>query len=111
VKLSLNRELKYLLLFLSLSFSVYLFLSFIGVENFKYRLISERSNIEILFPLDLNNASYAELIQIPGIGPSYAQRIIEYRYNNKGFRSIEELMNIKGIGQKSLDKIRPYIRL
>ncbi len=111
MKLNLSRELKYLLLFLSLSFSIYLFVSFTGVEKFKYRLISERSKREEVFPLDLNSASYEQLIQLPGIGPNYAQRIIEYRYNNKGFKSIEELKQIKGIGDKKFDKLKPYIRL
>ncbi len=111
MKLNLNKETKYLLLFLGLSFSVYLFVSFVGVENFKYNLISEKSSIAVVFPLDLNSASYGQLIQLPGIGPSYAQRIIEYRYNNNGFKSIEDLKNVKGIGDKKLNKIKPYLRL
>ncbi|MDP8215983.1 MAG: helix-hairpin-helix domain-containing protein [Candidatus Kaelpia imicola] len=111
MKINLSKEGKYLLFFLAFSFLIYLFVSFVGIEEFKYNLISERAKSEIIFPLDLNAASYAELINIPGIGPSYAQRIIEYRYNNGGFGSIEELKNVKGIGDKKLKKMKPYLKL
>jgi len=111
VKINLSKEGKYLLSFLAFSFLVYLIISFIGVEGFKYSLISDRVKSEIVFPLDLNSASYSELIQIPGIGPSYAQRIIEYRYNSGGFGSIEELKNVKGIAGKRFIKIKPYFKL
>ncbi len=61
--------------------------------------------------VDVNTASVAELDTLPGIGPVTAQRIIEYRMANGPFRSPEDLMNVKGIGPKKLQKMRDRIRV
>lgn len=60
-------------------------------------------------PVNLNSASVAQLQTLPGIGASTAQRIIEYRQKNGSFKKIEELMNVKGIGEKSFLKLKPMI--
>ena len=54
--------------------------------------------------IDINNANLEELEEIYGIGPAYGQRIIEYR-ENKFFQDVDELTNIKGIGDVTLGKI------
>jgi len=59
--------------------------------------------------VNLNTATPAQLDALPGIGPKVAARIVEYRQKNGGFKKIEELMNIKGIGEKSFLKLKPYI--
>ncbi len=56
--------------------------------------------------VNLNTASAADLESLPGIGKSTAQRIVEYRQKSGGFKKIEELMNVKGIGEKSFLKIK-----
>ena len=60
-------------------------------------------------PVNLNSASVAQLQTLPGIGASTAQRIVEYRQKNGSFKKIEELMNVKGIGEKSFLKLKSVI--
>ncbi len=59
--------------------------------------------------ININSASSSELDSLPGIGASYAARIIEYRESNGGFKSIDEIKNIKGIGDKTFDKLKDLI--
>ena len=67
------------------------------------------TSLEVDFPLDINSCSAEELICINGIGPIMAERIINYRIDNGGFYSAEEIMNVKGIGESTFNKILPYI--
>jgi competence protein ComEA len=62
-------------------------------------------------PVNLNTATTNDLQTLPGIGKSTAARILEYRQKNGGFRKIEDLMNVKGIGEKSFLKLKPLITL
>ena len=59
--------------------------------------------------VNLNTASAAQLEELPGIGASTAKRIVEHRQKNGGFKKIEELMNVKGIGEKSFLKLKPLV--
>ena len=61
--------------------------------------------------IDLNSASLEQLQLLPGVGQSTAQQIIDYRLAHNGFTSIEELMNIKGIGEKKFEQIKQYIKI
>jgi len=58
--------------------------------------------------VDLNTADINALQIAPGIGPSKAQAIIDYRNQYGGFSSVDELIEVKGIGEKTLAKIRDY---
>ena len=60
-------------------------------------------------PLNLNTATVAELEKLPGVGAATAARIIEYRDKNGAFKKIEELMNVKGIGEKAFLKLKPLV--
>ncbi|TNJ67931.1 helix-hairpin-helix domain-containing protein [Paenibacillus hemerocallicola] len=59
--------------------------------------------------IDLNRASVSELDKLPGIGPSKAKAIVEYREKQGAFRTIEELKQVKGIGDKTFDSLLPFI--
>jgi len=60
-------------------------------------------------PVNLNTATAAQLESLPGIGKSTAERILEYRQKNGGFKKIEDLMNVRGIGEKSFLKLKPLV--
>jgi competence protein ComEA len=61
------------------------------------------------FPINLNTATADQLEAIPGIGPVLAQRIIEYRQTHGRFQSVDELLEVRGIGAKRLENMRPYV--
>lgn len=60
-------------------------------------------------PINLNTANAAELEEVPGIGPATAQKILDTRKSYGAFKSVDDLLSIKGIGQKRLAKMRPYL--
>jgi competence protein ComEA len=60
-------------------------------------------------PINLNSATAMQLETLPGVGPATAQRIVEYRQKNGGFKKVEDLMNIRGLGEKGFLKIKPLV--
>lgn len=61
--------------------------------------------------ISINSVSASELEDLPGIGPVLAERIVEYRDSNGGFKTLEELKDVKGIGTKLYNRICAYIKL
>ena len=59
--------------------------------------------------IDINKASAVELAKLPRVGPALAQRIIEYREQNGGFRKVDDLMSVKGIGQKTFEQMKDQV--
>jgi len=71
----------------------------------------ESSSSDVGGLINLNTASLSQLDSLDGIGPTYAQRIIDYREANGDFTSIDQIKNIKGIGDKKFEKIQDQITI
>ena len=61
--------------------------------------------------VNLNTASETELSTLPGIGPAKAKAILEYRQQNGRFKSLDDLKNVTGIGEKTFEKLKQYIEI
>ena len=61
--------------------------------------------------LDVNTANAQELVQLPGVGPSLAQRIVDYRQQNGPFQTVDDLQNVPGIGPSKFERLAPFVRL
>ena len=63
----------------------------------------------IQFAVDINTADWPELSQLPGVGETLARRIVEHRAEHGPFMDLEDLQNVRGIGPKTMDRLRPYL--
>ena len=61
--------------------------------------------------VNINSASVDELALLPRVGPSVAGRIVEFRDSNGRFKALEDLMLVRGIGEKTFELIKPYVKL
>lgn len=61
--------------------------------------------------INVNTADKEELIRLPGVGEVIAERIMEYREEHGDFKAVEDLLNVKGIGEKTLEELKPYITI
>ena len=79
-------------------------------QEIKIKMERMEANKLLVFsiPLDLNRVSMEDLCLIPGIGESLAREIVTYRERRKGFRSVEELKNVKGIGEKKYQSLKTF---
>ncbi len=59
--------------------------------------------------IDLNSATAVELDTLPGVGPRTAERILEYRREHGGFERIEDLMDVRGIGERTFLRLKPLV--
>ena len=59
----------------------------------------------------INSADETELCRLPGVGPSTAKKILAYRQEKSGFKTVDELMEVKGIGPAKMAKMRPFIKV
>ncbi len=74
------------------------------LENRVYEIASQQRLL-----IEINSATVEELINLPRVGPVIANRIIEYRNIHGPFKTVEDLIKVKGIGEKKLTSIKPYI--
>lgn len=61
--------------------------------------------------LDVNSATAADLELLPGIGPALAQRIVDDRARSGPFRTVEDLDRVRGIGPRTVERLRPFVRI
>ena len=83
----------------------------IGTKVARQKEAASDEIADVIFPININIADQATLQLLPGIGEVYAKRIIEYREQNGGFKKVEELKEIKGIGERRFERLRPVVTL
>lgn len=72
---------------------------------------SEAASVQQAVKVHLNSATEAELQTLPQVGPAIAARILAYRSENGPFTAVDELLEVSGIGEVTLEQIRPYVSL
>jgi competence ComEA-like helix-hairpin-helix protein len=60
------------------------------------------------FKIDVNIADWPEFATLPDVGETTARRIVEYRQRNGAFQSLDDLRQVRGIGAKTMERLRPY---
>lgn len=105
----MNKPEKIVLLSLCFILAVLSFYNYLRRERLKrdIEFIIEES----LVPVSINEAGIDELTSLPGIGPSLASRIINYREDNGGFKCVEDIKRVKGIGPHIYGRIYQFIKL
>ena len=72
-------------------------------------MIDRAPPLQAHFQVDINRADWPEMIQLPAIGETLARRVITERNTNGPFRDLDELTRVRGIGLRTLERIRPYL--
>ena len=73
--------------------------------------LEEAQPSETKLVVDINHADVQRLTELPGVGVKVAERIVAYREENGPFEKVEELMNVRGIGEKTFLKLKPLLTL
>jgi len=110
-KIYLTKEERYLILFLTLCLFSFAIVKIFNLKKATIEVEIQEQREAVIFPLDINSATYNQLLQVPGIGPVMAQRIIEYRYTHGGFKNLHQLKEIKGIGEKKFLQFQKYFKM
>ena len=85
---------------------VFALLICLGMALSSVSVLAQKPNPATTEKINLNAASAEQLESLPGIGPVTAQRIVDYRAKVGKFKRIEEIINIKGVGEKKFEKIK-----
>ena len=109
---NLTRQEKIVIIFLSVTFLTGFCLHYAFKKNPKaYQAIHLIDSEKIYAKIDLNKATYEELIRLPEIGPAIAQRILDRRQESGSFTDLEEIKTIKGISQAKYQKIVKFLKV
>lgn len=91
------------------------------MQNFRFRSIAALALVALVLTalpafaaegkVNVNTASAEQLAMLPHVGPSVAERIVEHRTKNGQFKSVEDLALVKGIGEKTLAQLKPYVAI
>ena len=73
--------------------------------------INGTRSINLGIPIGVNSANHDDLTSLPGIGKRLAQRIIDFRESRGGFKNVDDLLKVYGIGEKKLEAIKPFVNL
>lgn len=71
--------------------------------------VAAASSVKSISKVNLNRASVDELTALPGVGPVLAQRMVEWRKAHGRYRSVNDLQEVKGIGKKRMEQLRPLV--
>ncbi len=80
-------------------------------DKIKIESLDASARINFFLPIDINRATIEDFMLIPGVGEKTAQSIVYYREKNKGIKDLQDLLNIRGIGEKKLNRILPYVSI
>ncbi|MFT5697699.1 MAG: competence protein ComEA [Desulforhopalus sp.] len=97
---------------IALIFSLSLCLSLAPIDSYAKSsdTTSKSASITAIKAVNVNTADKTELTEIPGVGSATADAIVKYRNANGKFKSANDLLNIKGIGEKTLKKMKPFLK-
>lgn len=99
--------------FLAVCAAINIVFDYVGRAQYATHTPIVRSSLSDEIPesekININTATKEELMTVSGIGSVTADNIIEYREQNNGFLDVDELTEVHGIGEKSLEKMRPYL--
>jgi len=90
-------------------FAAMLALTFLAILAFAGSALAKKT--PPTHPIDINAATVKELEELPGVGPTTAKAIVEFRAKSGRFRRVEDLLVIRGISESKLQKMRPYITI
>lgn len=78
-------------------------------EEAAEEIVEQTEPEKALFPMNINTATAEELVELPGIGPALAQRVVDYRTANGEFKAVEELVKVNGIGDSRMKELLPLV--
>ena len=71
--------------------------------------VGQAGSLDVAVRLDLNHATASDLNLLPRVGPTLARRIVAFRAASGPFVGVDDLLNVKGVGQKTLEGLRPFV--